>query len=107
MYVPFHLLKNLHQESFSIFYFFSPSHLKGNNNGNHDPRGGEFCKILFLLSWFAKLFLVLPKLYRCQVGAHAHTKILAKAGGVKGERRRLPGGARGRKRAGSGSLSAR
>jgi hypothetical protein len=22
MYVPFHLLKNLHQESFSIFYFF-------------------------------------------------------------------------------------
>jgi hypothetical protein len=57
MYVPFHLLKNLHQESFSIHYFFSPSHLEGNNDGNHDPRthicvwGGEFCQV----SIFAKL----------------------------------------------------
>jgi hypothetical protein len=48
MYVPFHLLKNLHQESFSILYSFSLSHLEGNNDGNHDPRahicawGGEF-----------------------------------------------------------------
>jgi hypothetical protein len=57
MYVPFHLLKNLHQESFSILYFFSPSHLEGNNDGNHDPRahicawGDEFCQV----SIFAKL----------------------------------------------------
>jgi hypothetical protein len=58
MYVPFHLLKNLHQGSFSILYFFSPSHLEGNNDGNHDPHArGEvsFAKFLFLPSWFAKL----------------------------------------------------
>jgi hypothetical protein len=48
MYVPFHLLKN---------FSFSPSHLEGNNDGNHDPRahiyawGGDFCQ----LSIFAKL----------------------------------------------------
>jgi hypothetical protein len=57
IYVPFHLLKNLHQESFLFFISFSPSHLEGNNDGNHDPRshicawGGEFCQI----SIFAKL----------------------------------------------------
>jgi hypothetical protein len=51
MHVPFHLLKNLYQESFSILYFFSPSHIEGNNDGNHDPRGGEFCQV----SIFAKL----------------------------------------------------
>jgi hypothetical protein len=61
MYVPFHLLKNLHQESFSILYFFSPSHLEGNNDGNHDPRahicawGVSFAMFLFLPSWFGKL----------------------------------------------------
>jgi hypothetical protein len=44
----------LHQESFSILYFFFA-------DGNHDPRvhirGGKmtFAKILFLPSWFAKL----------------------------------------------------
>jgi hypothetical protein len=58
----------LHQESFSILYFFFP-------DGNHDPRmhicSGKmsFAKILFLPSWFAKLleanFLILPKLDGC------------------------------------------
>jgi hypothetical protein len=68
---------NLHQESWekqnyvcalpswktyirnpSLFFIsFSPSHLEGNNDGNHDPRthicawGGEFCQV----SIFAKL----------------------------------------------------
>jgi hypothetical protein len=57
MYVPFHLLKNLHHEFFSILYFFFTLHLEGNNDGNHDPRahicawGGEFCQV----SIFAKL----------------------------------------------------
>jgi hypothetical protein len=31
MYVPFHLLKNLRQESFSILYFFFTLPPKGNN----------------------------------------------------------------------------
>jgi hypothetical protein len=40
-----------------FFIFFSPSHLEGNNDGNHDPGahicawGGEFCQV----SIFAKL----------------------------------------------------
>jgi hypothetical protein len=62
----------------SLFFIsFSFSHLKGNNDGNHDPRahicawGGEFCqvsifaklleanfscfaKIIWMQSWFAK-----------------------------------------------------
>jgi hypothetical protein len=44
---------------YSLF-LFSPSHLEGNADGNHDPRiyaRGEvsFAKFLFLPSWFAKL----------------------------------------------------
>jgi hypothetical protein len=60
--MPFHLLGNLHQESFSILYFFfSLSHLEGNADGNtiHAriyARGEvSFAKFLFLPSWFAKL----------------------------------------------------
>jgi hypothetical protein len=56
---------NLHQESFSTLSFFSPSHLEGNVDDNHDPRahicvwGGEFCQV----SIFANLI--------CQiVGGH-------------------------------------
>jgi hypothetical protein len=60
MFVPFHLPKNLHQESSLFFISFSPSHLEGNNNDNHDLRThmrGEvgFAKFLFLRSWFVKL----------------------------------------------------
>jgi hypothetical protein len=55
--VPFHLLENLHQESFSILYFFFTLPPRGNNDGNHDPRahicawGGEICQV----SIFVKL----------------------------------------------------
>jgi hypothetical protein len=50
----------------SLFFIsFSPSHLEGNTDGNHDPRAhiytrGEvsFGKFLFLPSWFAKLELL-------------------------------------------------
>jgi hypothetical protein len=61
MYVPFHLLKNLHQESFSILYFFSPSHLRETTmattiRARIYARGEvSFAKFLFLPSWFAKL----------------------------------------------------
>jgi hypothetical protein len=39
-----------------FFIYFSPSHLEGNNDGNHDPRADicawevSFAKFLFLLS---------------------------------------------------------
>jgi hypothetical protein len=46
MYVPFHLLKNLHQESFSILYFFFTLPPIGKQRW-----GGEFCQV----SIFAKL----------------------------------------------------
>jgi hypothetical protein len=50
-------LENIHQESFSILYFFSPSHhLQGNDDDNHDLRaymcaGTWVCQV----SIFAKL----------------------------------------------------
>jgi hypothetical protein len=46
---------------FLFFISFSPSHLEGNNDDNHDLRahicawGGEFCQVSILPSWFAKL----------------------------------------------------
>jgi hypothetical protein len=57
MFMPFHLLETYIRNP-SIFFIFSPSHLEGNANGNHDPRthvcawGGGFCQV----SIFAKLF---------------------------------------------------
>jgi hypothetical protein len=49
----------------SLFFIsFSPSHLEGNDDGNHDPHahicawGVSFAKFLFLPSWFAKLLEV-------------------------------------------------
>jgi hypothetical protein len=57
MSVPFHLLQNLYQESFSILYFFFTLPPRGKHDGNHDPRahicawGGEFYQV----SIFTKL----------------------------------------------------
>jgi hypothetical protein len=61
MYVPFHLLKNLHRESFSILYFFFTLPPRGKQRWQ--PRSGRmyargevsFAEFLFLPSWFAKL----------------------------------------------------
>jgi hypothetical protein len=62
MYALFHLLKNLHQESFSIIYFFFTLPPRGKQRWQ--PRSaariyarGEvsFVKFLFLPSWFAKM----------------------------------------------------
>jgi hypothetical protein len=62
MYVPFHLLKNLHQESFSILYFFFTLPPRRETTmattiRAHIYARGEvsFAKFLFLPSWFAKL----------------------------------------------------
>jgi hypothetical protein len=61
MYVPFHLLKNLHQESFSILYFFFTLPPRGKQRATTIrariyARGEvSFAKFLFLPSWFAKL----------------------------------------------------
>jgi hypothetical protein len=62
MYVLFHLLKNLHQESFSIIYFFFTLPPRGETTKATTIRAriyarGEvsFAKFLFLPSWFAKL----------------------------------------------------
>jgi hypothetical protein len=60
--MPFHLLEKLHQESFSILYFFfSPSHLEGNADGN------TICARIYARGEvsFAK-FLFLPSFYFCQ-----------------------------------------
>jgi hypothetical protein len=49
MFVSFHLLKTYIRNPSLFFISFSPSHLQGNDDGNHDPRahicawGGEFC----------------------------------------------------------------
>jgi hypothetical protein len=54
MFMPFHLLKTYIRNLSLFFISFSPSHLQGNDDGNHDPRargGGEFCRV----SIFAKL----------------------------------------------------
>jgi hypothetical protein len=58
MYVPFHLLKNLHQESLSILYFFFTLPPRGKQRWQPRPArayicawGGEFCQV----SIFAKL----------------------------------------------------
>jgi hypothetical protein len=57
LFMPFHLLETYVRNSSLFFISFSPSHLDGNANGNHDPRvhicawGGEFCQV----SIFAKL----------------------------------------------------
>ena len=57
MCVPFYFLKTYIRNPSLFFISFSPSHLEGNNDGNHDPRahicawGGEFCQV----SIFAKL----------------------------------------------------
>jgi hypothetical protein len=77
MFMTFHLLKSYIRNPSLFFFSFSPSHLQGNDDGNHDPRahicawGGEFCQV----SIFTKLvcqtgwghFFVLPKLDGCQV----------------------------------------
>jgi hypothetical protein len=61
MYVPFHLFKNLHQESFSILYFFFTLPPRGKQRATTIrariyARGEvSFAKFLFLPSWFAKL----------------------------------------------------
>jgi hypothetical protein len=73
MFVPFHLLKNLHQESFFILYFFFILPPRGKHRWQPQYARGEvsFAKFLFLPSWFVKLleanFFVLPKLDGCQV----------------------------------------
>jgi hypothetical protein len=61
MYVPFHLLKKLHQEPFFILYFFFTLPPRGKQGWQ--PRSARaymraevsFDKFLFLPSWFAKL----------------------------------------------------
>jgi hypothetical protein len=51
VFMSFHLLKNLHQESLFILYFFRPPTYRENTDGNHDPCtnicawGGEFCQV--------------------------------------------------------------
>jgi hypothetical protein len=52
MYVPFHLFKNLHQESFSILYFFFTLPPRGKQRWQPQV---SFAKFLFLPSWFANL----------------------------------------------------
>jgi hypothetical protein len=68
--------------SWILLYFlfhFSPSHLQGNDNVNHDPRARtyiregrwvlpsfDFCQVGLPNCW-RLFFLVLPKLYGCQV----------------------------------------
>jgi hypothetical protein len=79
MYVPFHLLKNLHQESFYILYFFFTLPPRGKQRWQ--PRSARaymrvgrwvlpslyFCQV-DLPNYWRSIFLVLPKLYGCQVG---------------------------------------
>jgi tryptophan-rich sensory protein len=79
MYVPFHLLKNLHQESFSILYFFFTLPPRGKQRWQPRParvymRVGRwvlpsfyFCQVGFPNCW-RPIFHVLPRLYGCQVG---------------------------------------
>jgi hypothetical protein len=61
IFIPLHLLKTYIMNPSLFFISFSPSHLQGNADGNHDPRahicvwGSEFCQVLFLSSWFIKL----------------------------------------------------
>jgi hypothetical protein len=56
MYVPFHLLKILHQEYFSILYFFFTLPPRGKQRWQpRSMREVSFAKFLFLPSWFAKL----------------------------------------------------
>jgi hypothetical protein len=38
MYVPFHLLKTYIRNPSLFFISFSPSHIEGNNDCNHNPR---------------------------------------------------------------------
>jgi hypothetical protein len=65
MFMPFHLSKT-YIKNLSIFFIsFSPSHLQGNADDNHDRRAHiwflyacgdvSFAKLLFFPSWFAKL----------------------------------------------------
>jgi hypothetical protein len=79
IYVPFHLLKNLHQESFSILYFFFTLPPRGKQRWQ--PRSAHaymrvgrwvlpsfyFCQVDLPNCW-RPIFLVLLKLYGCQVG---------------------------------------
>jgi hypothetical protein len=64
MFMSFHLLKTYIRNPSLFFISFSPSHLQGNADGNHDPcahicmRGGD-AKFIFLPSWFAKLLELL------------------------------------------------
>jgi hypothetical protein len=58
MYVPFHLLKNLHQESFSIFYFFFTL----------PPRGKQRWQPRSARAYMRVERWVLPSFYFCQVG---------------------------------------
>jgi hypothetical protein len=57
MFMTFYLLKTYIRNPSLFFISFSPSHLQGNTDGNHDPRAhiyswrGEFCQV----SIFAKL----------------------------------------------------
>jgi hypothetical protein len=50
MFVLFHLLKTYISNPY-LFFIFSHSHLQGNDDDNHDPRGEvSFAKSLFLPS---------------------------------------------------------
>jgi hypothetical protein len=57
LFMPFHLLKTYIRNPSLFFISFSPSHLQGNADDNHNPRthiyawGDEFCQV----SIFAKL----------------------------------------------------
>jgi hypothetical protein len=57
MFMPFHLLETYIRNPSLFFISFSPSHLEGNADGNHDPRA-----YMRVGGW------VWPSLYFCQVG---------------------------------------
>jgi hypothetical protein len=79
MYVLFHLLKNLHQESFSIIYFFFTLPPRGETTkattiaraymrvGRWVLPSFYFCRVGLPNCW-RPIFLLLPELYGCQVG---------------------------------------
>jgi hypothetical protein len=77
MFMPFHHLETYIRNLSSFLFLFSPSHLEGNVDGNHNPRAymrvGRwvlssfyFCQVGLSKCW-RSIFLVLPKLYGCQV----------------------------------------
>jgi hypothetical protein len=52
MFMPFHHLKTYIRNPSIFFISFSPSHLEGNADANHDPRAWEVSFAKFLSSFY-------------------------------------------------------